>query len=161
MKQVRLNGLVAAGALGADAIISGTLIPASDSEYRCLSLDYAALWADISAAIDGGAAFGVAHGDYTDTEIFEAITAAGSISRGDKILNEKANRLVRVLGFFQGGIIGDGESVFNDGRRTKVRLNWFIPIGKTVKLFIWNNSDTIWSSGSNLTLTGNATVAYQ
>ncbi len=162
MRVVRLDASFAAGALGADAILSGTLIPASDSNYRLLSVKCLAVWADIAAVIDGGAAFGVAFGDYTDTEIFECVTATGSISRGDKIVLEKANRWVRLIGTFPSSpsAAPDGEVVFNDGRPRKTRLNWAIPIGKTVKFFIWNQSDTLWSAGSTLVMTGSAAVAY-
>lgn len=161
-RQVRLQENLDAGALGADALISGELIPASDSAYRLSSLDVMSMWTDIAAVIDGGAAFGFALGDYTDTEMFEALTASASISRGDLIAIEKAGRKVRLVGNFPSSpsAAPDGGVNFNEGRRKKTKLNWMVPIGETVKLFIWNQSDTIWSTGSKLTCIGNANVFF-
>ncbi len=148
--------------LGTKNLVSGNLMPSSDSKYRLLSLRFTATWLNIVALADGGAMFGVAHGDYSATEIEECIEATASINLGDKIANEKANRLVRVLGTFPStrSSVADSEEVWNDGRMSKVKLNWVFPIGKSPVIWIYNQSETFWTTGSTLNFQGTAVVAY-
>ncbi len=161
MKSVRLNGKLVISALPSVDLLSDNLIATSDAEYRLLSVKLVAGWSNV-AVIDGGLMFGVAHSDYTDTEIEECIESTTSISPGDKIANEKANRLVRIIGMMTpAGTTGNGEAIHNDGRPTTTKLNWAIPIGKQVKMWVYNTSNAGWSSGSELSLVGTCVVKYQ
>ncbi len=161
MRRVRYAAGISAGALDLNKATSGTLLPVGDAKYRILSLEYTATWADIAAQIDGGAVFGVAHGDYTDTEIEECLEISASISQGDMISREKANRMVRILGTIQGDPnTAEGDSTFDSGQMNKERLNWEIPIGKTLKQFLYNSSGTIWTTGSLLFMMGTANVVF-
>ncbi len=159
-KAVRFNGQLAAGALATLDLVSGNFITASDSAYRLKSIDFNAAWVDITDVIDGGMLFGIAHGDYTAAEIEEAIEASNSIDRGNKIANEQANRLVRVLGNFgsQGTVLGDIN--FNDGVVKRVKLNWPIEIGQVVSMWIYNSTADAWTTGSLLSLIGQAFIQY-
>jgi len=162
MRSVRVNSSLTIGQLTADALISGTLLTASDSEYRLLSVDLRHLWTGLSAAGDSGLAFGFAFGDYTDTEIFECLTAANSIDRLDKIAQEKANRLVRLVGILDNRqAVSAADVTYNDGKPTKVRLNWFIPIGGLVKVFVWNQSAATIATGTSFESIGKANLSYQ
>ncbi len=163
-KSVRYSNTLALGALAAFDVIEGDMIGASDSKYRLVSLDYNAAWNEIQSGIDGNCLFGVAHGDYTAAEIEECIEATASIVQGNKIANEQANRLVRVLGTISGVGAGggstDADSIFNDGEKMRAKLNWQIPIGITVVMWALNQSGAVWTTGSSLAMTGTAHVVY-
>ncbi len=162
MKMVRFQGVLPVTNLQSLDAVTGILIPASDSAYRVLSLNFNAVWESITALADGGAMFGVSHGDYTAAEIEECLEAGVSINRGNKIANEQANRLVRILGTFPStnSTVVDGEVGFNDGRPRKVKLNWPIPIGNTLNIWMYNTSDAGYTTGTNLAMNGTAVVAY-
>ncbi len=85
---------------------------------------------------------GVAHSDYSDTEIEDVIEAAGTWDRGNKISRELARRLVRTIGVFgpsDGGLVQD--LVLNDGKPIKTKLNWMLQTGDTLKMWIYNQGD--------------------
>lgn len=137
------------------------MIAASESAYRLLSINLNALWSALGGSANGGLQWGIAFGDYSDTEIFECLTATAGINRGDKIALEKSNRWVRLFGYFDTvAALIDHEAIFNGGRALKKRINWLIPIGTTVKFFGWNSSQDAYTDGSILSLNGTVTVAY-
>jgi len=113
--------------------LSTGLTAAADAEYRAISAIGSWDLVGLTAG-DGPIVVGFAHSDYTDVEIEEAIEALTAISLGDKIAQEKANRLVRVV-----GVLSEGDTALNNGMPVKTRLNWAIPIGKFVDLFIYND----------------------
>ncbi len=148
-----------AGGLGAVAALDVTsfgLTATTLNPIRLISLNASFSLADVTD-IDDGHTFGLAHGDYTNAEIEECLEAATSIDPGDKIANERANRLVRFIGTFKkdaGGLSGS----YNDGKRTKIRLNWPMPIGKLIVMWVRNASGTVWTTGSTLTVDGDLWV---
>ncbi len=89
--------------------------------------------------LDGPVLCGYAHGDYTVGEIKECIESGGSIDVGDKLAQEKANRLVRIVGTFSNNGTDQADVTLNDGKPIKTKLNWLIPIGKTLSLFVYND----------------------
>ncbi len=89
--------------------------------------------------LDGPVLVGYAHGDYTVGEIKEAIESGGSIVVGNKIVQEQANRLVRIVGAFTNNGTDNADVTLNDGKPIKTRLNWLIPIGQTFNLFVYND----------------------
>ncbi len=147
-------------ALAAAGLLSSDLLIASDAKYRLSSIVCRYTWQDIAATIDGGLVFGIAHGDYTDTEILEFINASTSLQQGDMVANERAQRRIRIIGSIQGSDVVDGEASYNLGRPVKTKLNWEIPIGTTVSVWIHNGSATIWSIGSDFFTIGQANVWF-
>ncbi len=103
---------------------------------------------------DGPVVVGYAHSDYSVTEIKEALEAGSSISVGNMVSQEHANRLVRKVGTFV-----EAEAPLNNGMPIKTRLNWLIPIGKEVNVFAFNDhaADAL-ATGSILTFNGNMWV---
>ncbi len=164
MKAVRFNATTGLGALATLVVASANMISASDAKYRLLSIRFVANWNNIEVGDDGALMFGIAHGDYTAVEIEECLEATTSISQGDKIANEKADRLVRILGIFPsapGAAAGGPQELsYNDGRAQTVKLNWEIPIGKTVSFWGYNTSDDQYTTGSNLVMLGSANIRY-
>lgn len=159
LRKVRVAGNVTISNLAAFALVKGTIIPASTNPYRIVSSELAFQVVDLGAVIDDGHEVGLAHGDYTASEIEECIEAATSIDIGDKIAQEQANRLVRTIGFAKGaGPVVDGSLAVNLGRPVKTKLNWKIGIGDTFDAWVRNGSDTVWSTGSTLSIIGHVWV---
>lgn len=153
LRRVRIASSSALGALAAADVVSNVVINASTSApYRLVSVNAAYAWVDMTS-VDDGASFGLAHSDYTAAEIEECLEAVTAIDMGDKIAQEKANRLVREIGTFAGS--PSTSATFNDGKPVKTRLNWFMAIGDQLQLWIRNGSGTIYTTGSSITIDGN------
>ncbi len=161
-KSVRVNASQAVPALVTLDLSSDNLLLASDSAYRLLSLEMTWSWVDVTNLVDGAMIVGVAHGDYITSEIEEWIEATTSIVRGDKIANERANRLIRQIGVFSSlvGGVAEGDAVLMGGAMIKTKLNWPIEIGEQVKFWIYNASTATTATGSNLQCTGKANIVY-
>ncbi len=111
------------------------------NEKTLISSIVAAWSLDNITAGQGPLTFGVAHSDYTDAEIQEVIDNAGSWDTGNKISQEQAKRLVRVIGDFASPAgSGAGDLEFNDGRVIKTKLNWMLATGDTLKMWVHNRS---------------------
>ncbi len=155
LRRVSVVASVAAGALAAGAVTSGALTSVGSDTYRVTSIKNTYAWSDNQAVIDDNMTFGIAHSDYTSAEIEEAVESSGAIDLGDKIQQERANRLVRLIGTISGANpVAQAGIQFNDGRPVKTKLNWDISIGKTLVLWMRNSSGVVWTTGSFLTATG-------
>lgn len=144
------------GTLGNITVISVGITGSADGAYRMISVQGVWSLKNLTSG-EGPIVVGFAHSDYTVVEVKEAIEANASISVGDKVTNEKANRLVRIVGVFEGD--GDDlDTTLNDGRPIKTRLNWFIPIGKAVNLFAYNDSGATLTTGAIVDLSGKCWV---
>ncbi len=100
---------------------------------------------------EGPLIVGVAHGDYSATEIKECLEALASWDPVDRVAGEQADRLVRQIGQF------DGEStdeVLNDGKPIKTKLNWTLEEGATFQLFIYNRSGATLTTGAQMSTNG-------
>lgn len=160
MRRVRYSVGSDPGALAAFDVAVSTLLPAADAKYRIMSLEYQATW-EPAALIDGSMVFGVAHGDYTAGEVEEALEATTSINQGLLVERERANRLIRILGTIQGNVDTVGDVSLNDhGKLKKVKLNWEIPIGKTLNSFFFNQSGVVWTTGGTFGSVGKANIIY-
>ncbi len=87
---------------------------------------------------DGPILVGLAHSDYTDAEIEAVIENSGGWNIGDKIQQEIAKRLVRIVGTFEAANAALGAAVLKDGRQFKTKLNWKLVTGQTLKLWAYN-----------------------
>ncbi len=158
LRKVRVAGFTNIGALVALDVISDPITNASTNPFRLMSMDIAWGLANLGATVDDGQEFGVAHSDYTDAEIEECLEAQASIDVGDKVAQERSNRLVRTIGQIVGNA-GTGAGMnFNDGRKLKTKLNWRMGIGDTLSLWVRNGSDTVYTTGARLTGVGNIWV---
>lgn len=159
MRRVRLTGNLDVGALAAADLIAGPLVAVAADTYRCISIDASYVWKDVQATIDDGAQFGVSHSDYSASEVEECLEATGSIDLGDKVAQERANRLVREIGIFASSPDGASGGVpFNNGMPVKTRLNWLLSIGDVINLWVRNSSGVVYTTGSALGCTGNMWV---
>ncbi len=156
MASVPFTEATALDTLASVTVLTAPTLPVSTNEYRALSVSM--LWAIRNFTVsEGPIVFGYAHGDYTVTEIKQAIEAETMMDRGDKIAAEQGNRLVRRVGVFSGAV---ADEVINDGRPMKTRLNWVIPVGKTLNAWVYNQSGAALTTGSILVLNGKATIKW-
>ncbi len=154
LRRVRTIPTMALSTLANVTAFVGAVSGSADGQYRAMS--HSAVWSQSGAtAGEGPITVGYAHSDYSVTEIKEALEIANSISLGDKVAQEKASRLVRIVGQFSA--VGTDE-VLNDGKPIKTRLNWAIPIGKAVNIFAYNESGAALSTGQVIQATGNLWV---
>lgn len=155
MRGVTIQPTLPLGTLLTKDTIAGTLIVASDTEYRLLNVNASWTWDSIQNAGEGPIMVGIAAGDYSLAEIEEAIESFGSVSIGNRIEQEHAQRLVR-----QVAVLDEVIQTANDGLSIKVKLNWKVPIGKTVQLFAYNMSGATIATGSAVLVMGTALVKF-
>ncbi len=89
-------------------------------------------------ALSGPVMIGVSHGDYLAAEIEEWIENTGSWNEGDKISQEIARRKIRRFGIFDDPESATLDTVLNNGRDTKTKLNWILNQGETLNLWAYN-----------------------
>ncbi len=87
---------------------------------------------------DGPIMVGLAHGDYSNTEIEEFIENQGSWNEGDKIARERGARQIRMVGIFENPADEAESVVLNDGKPIKTKMNWILNQGITLKLWAYN-----------------------
>ncbi len=114
-----------------------------------------------AGAGDGPIIVGVAHSDYSDGEIEAVIEATGSWDIGDKVAQEVANRLVRIIGSFRSDTASTfAQFVMNDGRPVKTKLNWKFATGNSLKVFAYNAGTSALATGAVVSLNGHANIFY-
>ncbi len=152
LREVRFTKSLALSTLGSLIVIPLTLTGAADGAYRCVSVSVS--WSIVGmTAGDGPIVCGFNHSDYTVTEIKECLEISNSISVGLKVEQEKANRWVRPVGSLE-----ESQDDLNDGRPIKTRLNWLMPIGKSVEMFAFNTGVAGMNTGAVLKCTGSMWV---
>ncbi len=154
LRRVRVATGIAAGALAPLDVAVSNLTNVGTDPYRIMSVDFSYALSDLGAASDDGQEFGLAHSDYTAAEIEECIEQASSIDLGNKIAQEHAHRLVRVIGQMGGAHVAGGGLDFNDGRRVKTKLNWRMSTGDSLNLWIRNSSGSVWTTGAFIDVVG-------
>ncbi len=155
LRRVRVTPTLALSTLAAATALTVGLTGNADGAYRCVSIKQTWSIKEMTAG-QGPILFGYSHSDYTVAEIKEAIEAAAAISVGNKIAQEQANRLVRLVGSFQPDDTGEQE--FNDGEPVSTKLNWLIPIGKEVDLFVYNDDTSDLTTGGRVSASGDMWV---
>ncbi len=152
LREVRASPVIALTTLDAAIVLVTNVTGSADGAYRAVSMKMA--WNLIGlTALDGPIIVGYAHSDYSVTEIKECIEIATSISVGNKVAQEKANRLVRVVGTLERASSDD----LNDGKPVTTKLNWLIPIGKSVNIFAYNDGQQL-TTGAVAKCTGSMWV---
>ncbi len=146
-KLVRVTGARALATLASQTAIKTALTGAAASgKYRCLTVN--ASWSiDGLTAGEGPISVGYAHSDYDVAEIKEFLDSQAAIDQGDKLTQEKANRLIRVVGVLS----GEANQSLNLGRPIRTRLNWLIGIGDAVEMFAFNeDASAALTTGANV-----------
>ncbi len=152
LRKVRVSPRQALTTLASNLAIVGALVPAADGAYRLVTAKGS--WGITElAATEGPITVGFAHSDYSVTEIKECLEAQAAISKGDKVAQEQANRLVRVV-----GVLNGGDDQLNDGKPISTKLNWLITIGDLVNIFAYNDGSDALTTGANVTFMGNCWI---
>ncbi len=156
LRKVRITPAVTIGALATLAVVKSVGTSATTSTLRFMSIDMSWAITDLAANVDDAFQFGVAHSDYTAAEIEECLEATASMGIGNKVQQERANRLVREIGTISptGGTIVNSGIGFNGGIPVKTKLNWLMAIGDTLDVWVRNGSGTVYSAGTILAGTG-------
>lgn len=83
---------------------------------------------------------GIAHSDYTLTEIEEYLESLGSWEVQDLRTQEIAKRKIRRVGVFPTVVATDdfGATVLNDGKPIRTKCNWMLHTGQTIALWYYN-----------------------
>ncbi len=144
LRAVKATPTITIGALAPATAVTGVFWGNADGAYRVVSVSGTWNLSDFTAG-DGPLVVGFAHGDYTVAEIKENLESASSINIGNKVENERANRLIRKVGTFPGLA---AQEVLNNGLPIKTRLNWAIPIGTNLNIFAYNDDATINTTGA-------------
>jgi len=154
LKGVRTRATLSLGTLGSFALVVGSLLGVSDNEYRLVSVKLNWNLETLTAG-DGPILVGLAHGDYTAAEIEACIEASGSINKADKVAEEVANRLVRIV-----GVLHAPDSSLNDGRPMKTKLNWAIPEGVALDFWAYNENTSALNTGASVNVAGMTWIRY-
>ncbi len=160
LRRVRIQSSITVGALASAALVASSVTNNASDKLRFISLVASFGISNRGAVVDDAYSFGLAHSDYTAAEIEECIEAGGSIDLGDKIAAEQANRLVREIGTIN-AISGTSAAAgipWNDGKPVKIKLNWLMAAGDSLKLWVRNNSGTVYTTGANLSIAGSLWV---
>ncbi len=144
LRKVRYDSANVLTTLANRIVQSDGLTGTSANLYRVMSVKCTWTLKGLTAG-EGPLVFGFNHSDYSVTEIKECIEAQAAIDQGDKVAQEQANRLVRIVGSFSGSASNEK---FNDGRPMKTRLNWSIGIGDAVNMFTYNDSGATLTTGA-------------
>ncbi len=123
---------VLGGTLAADDVTVTLIADVFTESRRVLSVLLTIAMEGLTAG-DGPIEVGVAHSDYTSTEIEEALEAGGAWDEGNLVAQEQAKRRVRRIGVLTGE-----ETALNEGQPIKVRLNWLIATGDTLQFWMRN-----------------------
>ncbi len=147
---VRIASAVALLTLADVTALIAPVVGASDNEYRALSVTLTWSLRD-GTATEGPISVGVAHGDYTATEVEEWIESTASITRGDLVTREASERLIRQVGTFSGA---SAEETLNDGKPIRTKLNWVVASGDTISLWAYNQSGAALTTGAEIAVLG-------
>jgi len=160
LRKVSMTPAFAVGALATLDVISAAGTSATTNTLCVMSIDVAWAISDLGASIDDAFQFGVAHSDYSAAEIEECLEATSSMDLGNKVEQERANRLVRSIGIITqvGAASVTGGLNFNDGRPKKTKLNWLLSIGDTLDVWVRNGSGSVYTTGSILSGIGHLWV---
>jgi len=140
-----------------------SVLQAVDGQCRITSIK--AIWALHGFTVGDNAGpimVGIAHGDYSDSEI-EAWIESGtqSWSRGKLAEQEVDNRLIRRVGIFT-PVVSLGAEVLNEGRSIRTKLNWALMTGQSIRLWAYNmGSAALGTTDPNMHVQGKVNLFFK
>lgn len=136
---------LALAALADNTVLTGDLLGTLGRGLYVVSADLTWSLRDKTAG-QGPINVGICHGDYSVTEVAEALSSW--TDPDDKIATEKARRLVRRVGVFSGN--NSTEESLNDGKPIRTKVKIAIGDGQSLKAFALNDSGAALTTGSIL-----------
>ncbi len=144
----------ALGALAANAIFAEDFDETVNE--RTLVSSIVAVWSMGEHTPDQGPiVVGIAHGDYSATEIAEWFNNTGSWNEGLKVEQEIAKRLIRTIGTFSGAL---AQESLNEGKPIKTKLNWILNGGESLRMWAVNQDDSSLTTGTDIRVDGHANL---
>ncbi len=158
-RKVQIDEQLGLTTLATKLALVAVIVAGATDKIRISSVKLNCVWDDMTgtggtANEDGPLLIGVAHGDYTVTEVKEFIEASSSVDFDDKIAAERSRRLIRVIGTLSAMQISDPA---NGGLR-KIKLNWVLGEASTLNIFAFNTGGSALTTGSQLSVSGHANV---
>jgi len=150
---IPFSGSFNLGSLVADAVALGDLFGGNLTEdFYAISLDIDSEILVLTAGEGNPSLLGLAHGDYSAAEIAEALNVQ-LLGPGSKIEQERQRRLVRKAGTFHDTAgLNSQTSMRMEGRlgpgSQRVKLKFVIQSGKTLDVFVYNQSGATIATGA-------------
>ncbi len=151
-QRIQVSSAIALGTLASNTVIAGVTTADTAIDTGKVSSIVAGWDLEAHTAGEGPIAVGVAHSDYSATEILEYLTLATGFDRGDKIAQERQGRRIRRVGVFGGGL---ADVSLNDGVPIKTKLNWVLVEGDTIQSWALNLDGSSLTTGTLLNIQGN------
>ena len=154
---IRKDGSI--GALGPDSLVAFDLND-SVTETAWLS-SVRAIWGlsqYTTGADDGPVMCGLAHSDYTATEIEEWVENLGSWEQGDLRTQEIGRRKIRMVGQFENPEGINLATTLNQGKAITTKCGWMLSTGQTVKLWAYNMGTSTLTGTPLLNVNGHANL---
>ncbi len=108
---------------------------------------------------DGPIVVGVAHSDYSVSEIEAWLENAGSWDEGNLVQQEIAKRKIRRVGVFETPAQALGMVSLNDGRQITTKCGWILNQGQTLHFWAWNSgSSALATTAPELAVSGHANL---
>ncbi len=155
-----VTGSLALSTLNDDTVLTTSLLGTNFTEdLYAISCDLSVSVRSLTAGQGDPMSIGIAHSDYSATEILEHISVALA-GPGSKIEQERSRRLIRKTGVFQQqGNQDDSFTSMNmigrDGSRiVRTTLKFTAQSGKALNLYVHNRSGGALSTGSVLEFDG-------
>ncbi len=152
---------IALTTLGDDVVLTGDIMSSALAEdFYCVSGDFDASLRGLTAGQGDPMTVVIAHSDYTDTEIREALDIE-FLGPGSKIEQERSRRLVREVGVLQQQ--GNQDDTFTSmnmigkdgGRVIRQKIKWVCQSGNNaLSVGVWNRSGGALATGSTLEISG-------
>ncbi len=141
---VRVNSTLTLGTLASNVAVVQAL-DGSVAVDKMFAVSADILWGSLNATPgEGPIVVGLAHDDYSVTEIKEALEAS-NMDQSDKVAQEQARRLVRDAGIFPYIL---SEETLNQGRHIRTRLKFYVENGHGINAFAINRSGSTLTTGS-------------
>ncbi len=138
---IKDNTIVTLGALSGQAV-AAQAGPVLKQGYRIVKTIWSAVAIGLTAAEATGLILGLANNDLTAAQIKESLEAGGPLNRGDRDLEEKANRFTKQMGMMETPLVAATESRFKGpegGSPTESKIMWSFPLGNAgFKWWIYN-----------------------
>ncbi len=147
-----VSGSVLPSTLGSGVVIKSNLMTNLSEDFFVISADLHFEIRDGTVG-EGPLQVGLAHGDYTVTEIKECLDVDLS-NPSDKIAVERSRRLVRRAGFFQQNLSAAGEQMPQNGEVKRYKLKWMINDGVSLDFWVHNQSGGALTGGGTVIVSG-------
>lgn len=89
---------------------------------------------------------GICHSDYTSTEVEEWLESLVNWDQGNKVAQERARRMCRIVGVFEDPVSAATAAVLNDGKPITTKVGWLLAPGQTLGIWVYNQGSVAYAS---------------